>query len=616
MLDAELLVGRYRLVERLGTSRASTVWRAYDEVLQRPVAVKLLDDGRAGDAVSRRQVRSQATALARVFHPNLTRVYDYGELMRPDRTWISFVVTELVDGPTLADLLAGEPLPWRTAVRICAEVASGLAAAHTAGVVHRDVEPANVIVTDGGVKLVDFGAVAGGAGTAGDVYALGVLLREVLDRHPHPESDLTGLVRRCLDDAPARRPTSTEIAATLAATARTGPVVAAELDPPPAPATLPALEFGDWDLADLLGPPTLILPVAEPVPVPDTAEVRSPAVPIPMATGPRRPARRRRTGRAVLVATAAVVAGLAATGYPQLGSNAGEAGWIAAGPGPAGAGVATCGVRYETRRDAAGTFDVDLTLNQRTPRSSSGWTLSFTFPADQRLDSVAGAPWNQIGPTVTFHQGADPAATIRLRLAGTYGASNPLPTAFTLDGTTCRAVVTGATADDPAIMAISAADPPRLMVPTYPRSTAPNPPRTPTPGASGIPEPAPGLAGAPVPVATPTPTPTAVPPTTRPTVPPVPPRPPTPPPTPLPSTYPPPTHTPPTHVPPTHTPPSAPPTVVPPAPPPPPPPAPAPPTVAPPTRAPAASAPPRSAPPSSRPWTGRPSSAVTVRATA
>jgi serine/threonine-protein kinase len=151
VLLVRILGGRYRLVERLGKGGMSVVWRAYDEVLGRAVAVKVLAPSFAADAVSRERIRAEAQAAAVLSHPNITSVYDYGEQVQPDGTRVPYVVMELVHGPTLSRRLASGPLPWRTALRISAQVAAALAAAHARGLVHRDVKPANVMLTVNGV---------------------------------------------------------------------------------------------------------------------------------------------------------------------------------------------------------------------------------------------------------------------------------------------------------------------------------------------------------------------------------------------------------------------------------------------------------------------------------
>src|SRR5437016_6107055 len=144
MDGVQVLGDRYRLVERLGTGGMSVVWRAYDEVLSRQVAVKVLAAKLVEDPESRQMIRAEAQAAARLSHPHVTGVYDYGESTADDGSPVPYVVMELVDGRTLEDRLSRGPLPWRVALRIGAEVAAALAAAHARGLVHRDVKPANV----------------------------------------------------------------------------------------------------------------------------------------------------------------------------------------------------------------------------------------------------------------------------------------------------------------------------------------------------------------------------------------------------------------------------------------------------------------------------------------
>ncbi|MEJ3745685.1 serine/threonine-protein kinase, partial [Actinomycetes bacterium KLBMP 9797] len=208
MEGERVLGGRYRLHERIGEGGMAVVWRATDEVLRRPVAVKVLSGKVRNDAAARLRIQAEARATAKLAHPCVASVYDYGESPGADGQPVPFVVMELLDGPTLSRRLSGGPLPPVEALRVAAEVASGLAAAHDAGLVHRDVKPANVMLTAGGAKVVDFG-IAAAAGplddlddegsmfgtpaylaperlvggdvlAASDVYALGLLLHAAL----------------------------------------------------------------------------------------------------------------------------------------------------------------------------------------------------------------------------------------------------------------------------------------------------------------------------------------------------------------------------------------------------------------------------------------------------
>ncbi|MEU4215911.1 serine/threonine-protein kinase [Actinoplanes sp. NPDC026623] len=266
---SSLLAGRYRLVERLGAGGMSVVWRGFDEVLGRQVAVKVLPPSTSTDPSFRRRLRAEAQAAARLSHPHITNVYDYGEAVTVDGEPVPYVVMELVDGESLAAVLARvRRLPWPAAVRICSEVSAALAAAHSRGIVHRDVTPANVMLTAGGAKVVDFGISAligendidpdgsllgtpaylaperlegGQVSPATDVYAVGLLIYRtligqlpwdvgtttaLLRAHQYTEPEplpaveglpnaVSALIARCLEKRPSDRPSSAELAHVL-----------------------------------------------------------------------------------------------------------------------------------------------------------------------------------------------------------------------------------------------------------------------------------------------------------------------------------------------------------------------------------------------------------------
>ncbi|GHF05144.1 serine/threonine-protein kinase [Streptomyces morookaense] len=195
-----LLAGRYRLVARLGSGGMGVVWRAFDEVLDREVAVK---EVRAPDMLREEDVRilfarlkQEARAAARIAHPNVITVHDVVE--QQGRPWI---VMELVRGQSLGDILEREGvLDPKEAARVGAAVLRALQAAHAAGVLHRDVKPANVLLEDTGrVVLTDFGiALVEGAGTltrTGDLIGSPDYLapERALGQRPGIPSDLWSL---------------------------------------------------------------------------------------------------------------------------------------------------------------------------------------------------------------------------------------------------------------------------------------------------------------------------------------------------------------------------------------------------------------------------------------
>lgn len=199
-----LLEGRYRVDAKIATGGMSTVYRGLDVRLDRPVALKVMDARYAGDTQFLTRFQREARAVARLKDPGLVAVYDQGL----DGTH-PFLVMELIEGGTLRELLRERgPMPPHAAAAVLRPVLGGLATAHRAGLVHRDVKPENVLISDDGeVKLVDFGLVravaeagitstsvilgtaaylspeqvsSGAADARSDVYAVGVLAYELL----------------------------------------------------------------------------------------------------------------------------------------------------------------------------------------------------------------------------------------------------------------------------------------------------------------------------------------------------------------------------------------------------------------------------------------------------
>ena len=148
-----VLDGRYRLQDLIARGGMAEVWRARDDVLGRPVAVKVLLPNLAADSSFRERFRLEAISAARLSHPHVVTTFDTGL-----DGGLAYIVMELVECETLRELLARGPLAPARAVEIGAQVADALEYAHRAGIVHRDVKPANILVCpDDQVKVADFG---------------------------------------------------------------------------------------------------------------------------------------------------------------------------------------------------------------------------------------------------------------------------------------------------------------------------------------------------------------------------------------------------------------------------------------------------------------------------
>jgi serine/threonine-protein kinase len=149
----QILGDRYQLQALLGRGGMATVWRAVDLRLDRQVAVKILGSAGRADPVALERLHREARTVARLAHPNIVAVHDFSA-----GNDTAYLVMELVEGGSLADLLAQGPLTVGQAVTIAGQTCDALAAAHAAGIVHRDIKPANLLLTaDGGLKVCDFG---------------------------------------------------------------------------------------------------------------------------------------------------------------------------------------------------------------------------------------------------------------------------------------------------------------------------------------------------------------------------------------------------------------------------------------------------------------------------
>ncbi len=187
------IAGRYTIGVRLGSGAMAQVYAAYDLRLHRELAIKLVPDSGITEVDRARFVR-EARAAARFSHPNAVAVFDAG-----DADGFLYLAMERVDGQTLADRLAHDaPLAVAEAASIATAVLAALGAAHAAGVVHRDVKPANIIVGPVGIKLVDFGIAtlvgeaASNVTAAGDVVGTPKYLapEQIVGQRASPETDL------------------------------------------------------------------------------------------------------------------------------------------------------------------------------------------------------------------------------------------------------------------------------------------------------------------------------------------------------------------------------------------------------------------------------------------
>jgi len=229
--EGRVLSGRYRLDQRIAAGGMATVWRGWDQVLARTVAIKVLHEHLAADEAFRERFRREAISAARLTHPNVVSLYDTGR-----HGELTYLVMEHVEGITLKHRLVEGPLPAAHVCRVGVAVARALDYAHNRGLIHRDIKPANILLgPEGVVKVTDFGIakadqaddltrtgtmlgtaayvapeqIRGGEVTsASDQYALGVVLYEALVGEPpfRAETPLATAAQRLEHDPePVRR---------------------------------------------------------------------------------------------------------------------------------------------------------------------------------------------------------------------------------------------------------------------------------------------------------------------------------------------------------------------------------------------------------------------------
>lgn len=153
-LEGRLIANRYEIIERVGNGGMATVYRAKDHILNRFVAVKILRDEFTTDDEFIKRFRSEAQAVASLTHPNIVGVYDVG-----NEGNLYYIVMELVQGKTLKEVIQKEgKLSWKWSINVAIQIASALETAHKNNIIHRDIKPHNIIITeDGMAKVTDFG---------------------------------------------------------------------------------------------------------------------------------------------------------------------------------------------------------------------------------------------------------------------------------------------------------------------------------------------------------------------------------------------------------------------------------------------------------------------------
>ena len=156
VLEGKILGNRYEIIQKIGNGGMAIVYKARDLTLNRYVAVKVLRDEFTTDEEFIKRFETEAQSAARLIHPNIVSIYDVGV----DNNLTYYIVMELIQGKTLKEIIIQEqgPLPWKWSINVSIQIASALEMAHRNNIIHRDIKPHNIIITEDGVaKVTDFG---------------------------------------------------------------------------------------------------------------------------------------------------------------------------------------------------------------------------------------------------------------------------------------------------------------------------------------------------------------------------------------------------------------------------------------------------------------------------
>jgi serine/threonine-protein kinase len=396
----DTLSDRYRIISRIAGGGMGEIYRGHDLLLDRVVAVKVLQPSLAGDPELVHRFKAEARAAARLSHPNVVQVHDWGSA--PDS--IYYMVMEFVAGTDLRDVLVGRgPLPPARAVEVVASVCDALQAAHSRGLVHRDVKPENVLIArDGKVKVADFGIAAvadverslpGGvilgtlrylapeqaagreATASSDIWAAGALLFELLLGTPPQNGSGAELLRRRAVEPPVA-PSTWE------------PRLPPELDEVVLRALAVDPEARFATAADMaLALRALVLEAdPDPVPVEDflvdlTGEIQLPDMEVTRFASRRMLKRSRKPKRSLLKTTLAAVVAL------LLIAGAVKASGAIFGPHEVDV-PHLAGLTYEAATAAADKagLDIDVTAKKRDPEVPKGAVISQTPAGGQLLE--------------------------------------------------------------------------------------------------------------------------------------------------------------------------------------------------------------------------------------